>query len=70
MLDFLSSISDFFSSIGVLLLNLVEGFVWLVRLIPSAIAATSIYIGYIPSPFIPFAFATVAICIVFMLINR
>ena len=70
MTEFLTSVSDFFSAIGGVVLNLVHGLVYLVTLIPQALAYVTICFGYIPAPILPFAACIVAICICYLIIGR
>lgn len=70
MTEFLTSISDFFSALGGIALNIVNGLVYLVTLIPQAIAYSHVCLGYLPAPLLPFAFCVLAICVVFLLLGR
>lgn len=70
MMDFLSSISDFFSAIGGIVLNLINGLVYLVTLIPQALTYITVSMGYIPAPILPFAGCIIAICVVYLIIGR
>ena len=70
MAEFLTSISDFFSAIGSFLYNIVHGLVYLVTLIPQALAYMTVLFGYIPAPVLPFATCAIAICITYLLVDR
>lgn len=70
MMDFLTSISDFFSAIGGIILNLVNGLVYLVTLIPQAMTYITVSLGYMPAPLLAFAMAILSLCIVYLIIGR
>lgn len=70
MTAFLSSISDFFSAIGSFVFNIVHGLVYLVTLIPQALAYITVLFGYIPAPVLPFATCAIAVCITYLLVDR
>lgn len=70
MLDFLSAISSFFSTIGTFLLNIVQGLVSVIALIPQAFVLITYSIGFLPAALLAFALAGLSICIVFFVIGR
>ena len=70
MLDFLSAISSFFSTIGSFLLNIVQGLVSVITLIPQAFVLITYSIGFLPAALLAFALAGLSICIVFFVIGR
>ena len=70
MAGFLTSISDFFSAVGGFILNIVYGIIYIFALIPKALAYITISLGYIPAPILPFAGCAIAICVVFLIINK
>lgn len=70
MTEFLTTISDFFSAIGSVVLNLVQGLCYIVFLVPKALAYIMVCIAYIPAPVLPFAGCIIAICIVYLLVGR
>lgn len=70
MTEFLTSISDFFAAIGGIALNIVNGLVYLVTLIPQAIAYSHVVLGYLPAPVMPFAFCVIAISVIFLILGR
>lgn len=70
MADFFAQVGNFFAAIGGFLLNILQGLCWIVASIPRALAYVTITIGYIPAPIIPLAFGVIAICVVFLIIDR
>lgn len=70
MLDYLRSISDFLFAIGSFVVNLVEGVLFLINMIPQAMGTLTMAFGYLPSMLVTFAVAGVAICVVYHLIGR
>lgn len=70
MLDFLQSVSEFFQAIGSFVMNLVEGVIFLITMIPEAMGTITLAFGYMPAMLVTFATAGIAICIVFHLIGR
>lgn len=70
MTEFLTSISDFFSSIGSVILNLVHGILYIVTVIPHALSYMEVLFAYLPVSVLPFAVCAIAICIVYLLVDR
>ena len=70
MSAFLTSISDFFSALGGFILNIVYGIIYIFALIPKALAYIAVALGYIPAPVLPFAGCAIAICVVFLILNK
>lgn len=70
MLEFLSAIGDAFSAIISFIVNIVNGLIFLVGMIPKAMGIITVSFGYLPSVFVAMATAGIAICIVYLLIGR
>lgn len=70
MLNFLQSISDFLQAIGSFIMNLVEGVLFMIQMIPQAMGTVTMAFGYMPAMLVTFATAGIAICVVFHLIGR
>lgn len=70
MLEFFSTLIDFFVSIGHLLTNLLTGVAYIFALIPQGISFITYSIGFLPSVLVAFAFAGVSICVLFNIIGR
>lgn len=70
MLDFLQSISQFLQALGSFVLNLVDGVIFMIQMIPQAMGTVTMAFGYMPAMLVTFATAGIAICVVFHLIGR
>lgn len=70
MLEFLTAIVDFFSAIGSLLLNIVNGIVFILYMIPDALGIVTLSYGYMPAALSVFAMAGISVCIVYFLVGR
>ena len=70
MLDFLSAIGDSFSAIISFIVNIVNGLIFLVGMIPKAMDIITVSFGYLPSMLVGLAVAGVAISTVLFLIGR
>lgn len=70
MLDFLTTIVDFFGAIGSFLMNIVEGLAFVIMMIPKAMSTMTVVFGYLPAALSVFAIAGVSICIVYHLLGR
>lgn len=70
MIDFLKAIADFFSAIGSLLVNLVQGLLSIVPMIAQSLVFLTYVYAYIPSVLLMFIVAGIAVCVVYFLIGR
>lgn len=70
MLDFLTAVGESFAAIISFIVNIVQGLIFLVGMIPKAFAVISISFGYMPAILVTFAAAGIAISIVYLLIGR
>lgn len=70
MLDFLSAVADSFSALLSFVLNLVNGLIYLVGMVPKSMGIVNASFGYLPSVLVTFAGAGIAICVVLFLIGR
>lgn len=70
MLDFLQAISGFLQALGSFVMNLVDGVLFLIQMVPQAMGTITMAFGYMPAMLVTFATAGIAICVVFHLIGR
>lgn len=70
MAEFFSGVASFFTAIIDFVVNIVEGLVYMITMIPQGMATITVAIGYLPGALLPFATAGIAICIVYLLIGR
>lgn len=70
MLDFLTSIGDSLSAFLSYCLNLVQGLIYMLTMIPKSMAVVTQSFAYLPSPLVVFAGCALVICVVFYLIGR
>lgn len=67
---FLSSLGDIINSVIQFFTGLVEGLMSLIKMLPSIISASYLGIGYLPNILKAFAFLTISICVVFLIVGR
>lgn len=62
-LDIIGSLLQFFSGV-------INGLMNLIKVLPQVLSAVSLGIGYIPSTFATFAFISIAIMIIYLIVGR
>lgn len=62
-LDIIGSLLQFFSGV-------VNGLMNLIKILPQVLSAVSLGIGYIPSTFATFAFISIAIMVIYLIVGR
>lgn len=70
MLEFFQALGQAFESVLAFIFNIIEGLIFLITMIPSALDTLQVSLGYMPSILAGFALVGILICIVFQLIGR
>lgn len=68
--NFLISIGDIINSLIKFVTGVINGLFSLIKMLPSIYSAAYMGIGYLPDILKAFAFLTIAICVIFIIVGR